>query len=148
MKHALLIPILPKVLHRIANGKQAVLFTRQTPGRQFTRVLLALRDPEPLVVCEAICDAPMAGGTGWLHTHYYRLSGMSPAEWRTYFVDCTKGAALCISDYAVVPEAKRFDPVPFWRLSQFPQKFCYVPAPPWALGHPITKPEPKTGDLF
>ena len=148
MKQALLYPILDRVFDRIKSGSQCWLFARQEPKREFSRVLCAIRDPRPLVVLEATTGEPLHLEVSHLRRKCFKESGMQATEWAAYFFGVTHGVAIPLTAVAAIPPSSRFDPVKYFRLNQFPQKFCYVPAPAWALGRPILEVPKKPDMLF
>lgn len=145
---ALLLPILPKLVDRIVDNRQRYLFRRCRTNQPFKRILCAVREPAPTVVLEVLAGESYYYPISKLHSLFYRWSGMQPNEWNAYWSGVSEGYAVEVSAAVLVPEPKRFNPVQFYRLNQFPQNFCYVPSPGWPLGHPDTRDKCSVDDLF
>ena len=145
---SLLLPILPKMVDRILSGKQRYLFRRTQPRQPFTRVLCAVKEPMPTVVLELLTGTIHVETLNEMHRLFYRFSGMFPTEWAAYWFDAKEGVAIEIQNAVLVPPSKHFNPVQYYRLNQFPQNYCYVPAPTWPLGHPYTRAHAEQDSLF
>lgn len=137
---ALILPIPPKIVDRITSGKQRYVFRRSKPRQPFTRIICCTDDPVPTTLLEIYAGEVEEFNPREQSTRYARFSGMYRPEWLAYWFEKEKGFAIEIISAVLIPDAKRFNPVHYWRLNQYPQNFCYVPMPHWPLGHPITRP--------
>ena len=147
MRAAMLTHVPPKVLSRIAAGKQRYLFKRTTPRRDFQRVEVFTDMANPYVKMEILPGEKQSGTVEEIRSLYFRFSAMQRSEWDSLFFGCKTAAVIEILNYQTVTEKEQFNPVHYWRLNQPPQQYCYVPFPPWPLGCPQTRPQAPADEL-
>jgi len=147
MNAAMLTHVPPKVLERIASGKQRYLFKRTTPRRDFQRVEVFTDMKNPRVKMELHPGEMQSGTVEEIRSLFFRFSGMQPNEWASLFFGCKTATAIEILNHQTVLEQEQFNPVHYWRLNQPPQQYCYVPFPPWPLGCPQTRAQCPADEL-